>query len=93
MILFSYLRFIKSKQALADKKDEQSKNKAASIKLARTLFAIFIVFVACWTPYAILVLIDFNDRYVFSLCHIPVLNIKSQKIERDAIADARFLNY
>ena len=46
-----------------------SKNKAASMKLARTLLIVFIVFACCWVPYALIVLIDFDDRSVtlFSL--------------------------
>ncbi|ELU11620.1 hypothetical protein CAPTEDRAFT_36345, partial [Capitella teleta] len=36
--------------------------KSLSIKLARSLFIVFTGFVACWTPYAIIVIVDFKDR-------------------------------
>jgi uncharacterized protein with PQ loop repeat len=32
------------------------------VKLAKTLFIIFIIFCLCWTPYALLCLIDRHDR-------------------------------
>ena len=38
------------------------KNEAA-IKLAKTLFVIFIVFSVCWTPYAIMVLVDYSLNF------------------------------
>ena len=38
------------------------KSQRSSIKLARTLFIIFAIFVSCWSPYAILVLIDWGDN-------------------------------
>ena len=61
-----FFRFKKSKTAIENSGDQTliSKNKAASIKLARTLFIVFVVFAGCWMPYALLVLIDFNDRLV-----------------------------
>ena len=61
-----FFRFKKSKTAIENSGDQTliSKNKAASIKLARTLFIVFFVFAGCWMPYALLVLIDFNDRLV-----------------------------
>lgn len=34
-----------------------------SMKLARTLFIIFVVFAVCWTPYAIIVAADTKDSY------------------------------
>ena len=33
------------------------------MKLARTLFLIFIFFTACWAPYAIIVVVDRYDTY------------------------------
>ena len=33
------------------------------MKLARTLFIIFVVFAACWTPYAIIIVLDYSDTY------------------------------
>lgn len=40
-----------------------SKESQASVKLARTLFFIFAIFVICWTPYAIVVSVDVNDEF------------------------------
>ncbi len=37
-------------------------NMSQEVKLAKTLFIIFIVFCLCWTPYALLCLIDKDDR-------------------------------
>ena len=40
-----------------------AKEKRESMKLVRTLFMIFIVFATCWSPYAILVVVDRWDRF------------------------------
>ncbi|XP_064609492.1 octopamine receptor Oamb-like [Liolophura sinensis] len=39
------------------------KERAESMKLAKTLFAIFVCFCLCWTPYAIIVVSDVNDTF------------------------------
>ena len=35
----------------------------SELQLAKTLFIIFVVFLCCWSPYAVVVLIDYNDRW------------------------------
>lgn len=35
----------------------------AEIQLAKTLFIAFIVFVVCWAPYAVVVIIDYEDQW------------------------------
>ena len=37
-------------------------SKRDSMKLARTLFTIFVVFAVCWMPHAVLIVVDFQDR-------------------------------
>ena len=39
------------------------KNNGSSIKLARSLFVIFSVFSVCWTPYAIMLLVDYSKDF------------------------------
>ena len=39
------------------------KERRESMRLARSLFIIFVVFAACWTPYAIIVSLDYNDTF------------------------------
>ena len=34
-----------------------------SMKLARTLFAIFVAFALCWSPYAIVIMADYHDTW------------------------------
>ena len=44
--------------------DSQSmKRMGESMRLARTLFSIFVVFVCCWTPYAIIIVSDKDDAW------------------------------
>lgn len=38
-----------------------SRKRKNSMRLVRTLFIIFVIFVICWTPYALLLVIDFPD--------------------------------
>ena len=45
----------------------------ASVRLAKTLFFIFAIFVICWTPYAIIVAIDVNDEFPAELHTYAVL--------------------
>ena len=54
-----------------------SKSRTASLKVAKSLFIIFAIFVLCWAPYASVVLIDFQDQaplevhlYILLLAHI-----------------------
>ena len=42
-------------------KKDGGKEEKSSRKLARTLFAIFMLFVACWMPYSVLMVVDFGD--------------------------------
>ena len=44
-----------------------------SMKLARTLFIIFAVFAACWTPYAIIVVADIHDEYAMEVHIFSIL--------------------
>ena len=54
-------RLSQSKYVCVNLIDSQSmKRMGESMRLARTLFAIFVVFTCCWTPYAIIIL---GDRY------------------------------
>nr|AKQ63072.1 orphan G-protein coupled receptor 64 [Platynereis dumerilii] len=53
----------------ATKKQEQS-----SLKLARSFFIIFMIFVGCWSPYAILVLVDWNDSLPLNV-HLFILMV------------------
>ena len=84
IIAASYLRIFTFVQAskktvagICQNPDYISKSRAASIRVARTLFIIFAIFVFCWAPYALLVLIDFQDRappevhlYILLLAHL-----------------------
>lgn len=67
VILYSYVRiflfFIASKKRLAAAQAAPKQKTDPSLKLARSLFVIFAIFVACWSPYATLVVIDFEDNY------------------------------
>ena len=89
IISFSYIRIyrhvtvVKKRigQHLGDDKvmgqpaKERLRNDA--MRLARTLFIIFLVFAVCWTPYSLLVLVDHEDRlphevhlYALLLAHL-----------------------
>jgi hypothetical protein len=48
-------------KALSQPNKEKLRNDA--IRLAKTLFIIFIVFAVCWMPYSILVLVDYEDKF------------------------------
>ena len=62
--IFMFVRASKRKVATDQGKgSDLGKDRKASVKLARTLFFIFAVFVACWTPYAIIVVADINDTF------------------------------
>ena len=71
IILISYIKiflfFRASKQRVAASKGLQkqgsSKKDDAAIKLARSLFIIFSIFAVCWTPYAILALVDYKYNF------------------------------
>ena len=49
-------------QKVKKKPSTEKRNTKNEIRLAKTLFIIFIVFCLCWTPYACLCLFDYNDR-------------------------------
>ncbi|XP_002737093.1 melatonin receptor type 1B-like [Saccoglossus kowalevskii] len=42
--------------------DSTKKFKKTDMQLIKTLFTIFVVFLVCWGPYAIIVLVDYKDR-------------------------------
>ena len=51
---------------------KKNREKSQEIKLAKTLFLVFIAFCLCWTPYGILVLVDFRNKahkawYLFAI--------------------------
>ncbi len=59
------------------KQQKASKNTTGPVRLAKTFFIIFFIFVSCWVPYATIVVIDFNDNlphelhlYVLMLAHM-----------------------
>ena len=52
---------------------KQKKEHKASMRLARTLFLIFVVFATCWTPYAIIVAVDYKDEFTQELHIFSVL--------------------
>ncbi len=45
----------------------------SEIRLAKTLFIIFVAFVICWTPYGVIVLFDKKDTLSKELYTISVL--------------------
>ena len=49
------------------KNNSRSQAQRSSIHLAITLSVIFLVFVICWTPYALIVVIDMNDKQPLSV--------------------------
>lgn len=53
-------------------KNEKDKKKDQSLKLARSFLIIFLIFVGCWSPYALVVLIDWPDRFPHDV-HMYVL--------------------
>ncbi len=55
---------------------KQQKEREESIKLAKTLFLIFIVFVACWGPYIILIVsivMLYFYIYLYSICQSGIV--------------------
>ncbi len=76
--IFLHVRASKRKiDSEATHQQKAKKNMAGPVKLAKTLFIIFLIFVSCWGPYALLVVIDFNDKlphelhlYVLMLAHM-----------------------
>ena len=71
--LFSYfLLFSPKPRSMRKRKKKRAGNFKNEVKLAKTLFIIFIVFCICWAPYALLCLIDKHDlvireAYTFSI--------------------------
>ena len=49
------------------------KEKNESVKLARTLCLIFVVFAVCWSPYAVIVVADRYDTFPLELHIFSVL--------------------
>ena len=41
----------------------QTSEQSQSVRLARSLFIIFVVFAVCWTPYAFIVVLDYKDTW------------------------------
>lgn len=49
-------------KAIQDQRPIPNKSAALSLKLAKSLSIVFLGFVICWTPYAVIVVADFEDR-------------------------------
>ena len=77
LIFVCYLRiwlFVRaSKRKIKSHVEKGSRDARDSMKLARTLFIIFVVFVGCWSPYALIILLDKNDTYAAELHTYSVL--------------------
>jgi hypothetical protein len=65
------------KNILTRKKKVPTKKSHNPIKIAKGLFASFLLFVLCWLPYGLLILIDSNDElpaaaymYSMTLAHL-----------------------
>ena len=61
------------KEMAAGNRKPRGRNMKSEVKLAKTLFIIFIAFVACWTPYALICLIDKKDTVSKEAYTIAVL--------------------
>ncbi len=62
----------KTEKKRAKERKAKGKEMRSELRLARTLFIVFIVFCVCWTPYALVCLIDRYDKapkwyYAFSI--------------------------
>ncbi len=62
----------KAEKKRAKERKAKGKEMRAELRLARTLFIVFIVFCICWSPYALVCLIDRYDKapkwyYAFSI--------------------------
>ena len=69
-----YIVVLKSKNKVADvnQTSRTTSDNSRSVRLARTLFCIFVVFLICWMPNTLFVLIDYKDElpvraYAFSI--------------------------
>ncbi len=77
IISFSYICIflhVRASKRKVDIASTQTANKSPGnpLKLAKTLFIIFMIFVCCWAPYSIIVLVDFNDDLPHEL-HLYIL--------------------
>ena len=83
IISISYIKIYRhvqaSKKRIEQMKDKKGKGEGSgqSLRLARTLVCIFMVFVVCWGPFAILIVVDREDRghmylhlYILLLAHM-----------------------
>lgn len=59
----SKVRILNVKEIANHKNKTKEYSQYESLKLAKTLFIIFIVFAACWVPYAIIVVVDRHDTF------------------------------
>ena len=59
--IFLFVR--SSKKKVAGTEGKVKKERRESMRLARSLFIIFVVFAVCWTPYAIIVSLDHRDVF------------------------------
>jgi hypothetical protein len=62
MRIFIYARNVKNKVASGGGRSNGS-DMRKSLKLAKGLFASFMLFTLCWLPYGIVVMIDYEDNF------------------------------
>ena len=55
-----------------EKSSSRGGSTAATLKLARALFIIYLVFSACWLPFSLLIALDVNDTFSHEL-HVTVV--------------------
>lgn len=70
LMIFRHVRRSKKKEAADLQSTGQpamSRAKRSSMKLAGTLSIIFVVFVVCWTPFTLLLLVDFQDKLALEI--------------------------
>ncbi|CAF0837503.1 unnamed protein product [Brachionus calyciflorus] len=62
--IFMYSRTAKLKVAPSEKSGKSKSNDfKKSLKIAKGLFASFMLFTACWVPYGLVVMTDYHDHY------------------------------
>ena len=72
-IYLHVLRSARQVQSTANSMSMSLKERMISMRLSRTLFIIFVTFVTCWTPYALIIAIDVDDRLPIELHATTVL--------------------
>lgn len=62
-----YLYVRKHRRRIQEQTQGASHSSVRSSHLAKTLFLIYAVFITCWAPYALLIVLDSNDSYPHEL--------------------------